>query len=397
MAIPSVLPACAFCGGNKSCVIQYGQFPMAPRATKEIAVRTFDFAVGTCDSCGLIQLMHPADPSVLYEEFKNDVIGEKLAKHRMAFKEFLKLHIKKDDKLFEIGAGDGTLATLLHDSFDRRVDITINDINNINRVRSDFYCVDGCFETAIVRRKYDVIYSSLVFEHICNYDEHLRKVRTILRAGGKFIMSVPNIEAWLERQFLNTFSQEHTIYAFKEDVCDLLSRYGFVLQSSSDYSDYSIFLCFTRDNDENVGAGHNGKVMIERKNTLLANYHRFLQALAGFINDQAKGRTLHIFGANSSAQILLRMLSDENRRRVRFIFDNSPLKQEKYLYGFNLTIKSPTMVKLLGSNDAVLVFMGAFDSEIILQLRSYNDQVIIISRRDFDERNPVETSKRTES
>ena len=50
--------------------------------------------------------MNPAEPSVLYEEFKNDIIGAKLGKHKAAFKD-LKRFVFENDKLFEVGAGGG--------------------------------------------------------------------------------------------------------------------------------------------------------------------------------------------------------------------------------------------------------------------------------------------------
>ena len=103
----SKVSVCLFCGGGKRGILNYGDFPLAPRATLEPRIQTFDFVIGLCNSCGLIQIMNPAEPSVLYEEFKNDIIGAKLGKHKAAFKDFLKRFVFENDKLFEVGAGGG--------------------------------------------------------------------------------------------------------------------------------------------------------------------------------------------------------------------------------------------------------------------------------------------------
>ena len=273
---------------------------------------------------------------------------------------------------------------MLRDSLDSKVEITVNDINiKSENLAANISFVDGCFEsTDIAENHYDIVYSSHVIEHILNYDDHVRQVRKILRKGGKVVISLPNFELWIGRKYLNAFTQEHTVYPLKADICNLFTKNGFELEASQDYLDHSLFLCFSYTGEvESTGSA---RCDVERRIEFLTDYVGYLEKLKEFLRSESEGYNVHIFGANSSCQVILSILGEDYARKVKNIYDNSPLKQGRYLFGHDLRIENPDNITSLSSNDLVLVFVGAFDDEIERQIRSLNNRVRILSRKDLD-------------
>lgn len=374
---------CIICGEQRKAILDYGNFPVAPRATLRHHTETFDFIVGVCETCELIQLMNLADPSILYEEFKNDIVGQKLSKHKEAYKEFLLQFVGECDRLFEVGAGGGGLANLLRKSIDPKVEITVNDINiQPQNLVEKISFVEGCFEDADIEDdQYSIVYSSHVFEHILNYDAHLQKVRRILCKDGKLVISLPNFEFWIRQKYLNAFTQEHTVYPFRADICNLLSNYGFELVTTQEYLDHSLFLCFSYTGEV---ASKSTLSNTEKKSELITEYVDYLGKLKQYLRCESEGYKLHIFGANSSCQVILNLLGDDYASTVKSIYDNSKLKQGNYIFGHTIKIVNPEDIMALTSKDIILVFVGAFDDEIKNQVFSLNKEVKVISREDFD-------------
>ena len=59
------------------------------------------------------------------------------------------------------------------------------------------------------------------------------------------------------------------------------------------------------------------------------------------------------------------------------------MKQGLKLFGTDLVIKSPKIIKTLTPDDTVLVFVGVFDQEIITQIQEINPSVSIHSKKCF--------------
>ena len=80
-----------------------------------------------------------------------------------------------------------------------------------------------------------------------------------------------------------------------------------------------------------------------------------------------------LFGAHIFSQYLLSYGLDQNR--ISGILDNSPLKIDKRLYGTNLKVFNPEIIK--NENVGVIVKVGSYRNEIIQQLKKINSNVTI--------------------
>ena len=81
-----------------------------------------------------------------------------------------------------------------------------------------------------------------------------------------------------------------------------------------------------------------------------------------------------MFGGHIFSQFLISF--GLNEKKILFILYNSKIKQNKRLYGFNIYVKNPTIIKKF-EKPFVIVKAGSYTKEISLQLKKINKEVIL--------------------
>jgi hypothetical protein len=225
----------------------------------------------------------------------------------------------------------------------------------------------------------DLIYSSHVFEHLDDIKKHLSKSAELICAGGRYAMALPHFERWLDDLNLNVFTQEHPIYPFKDDILAVFAEFGFKLIRVEEHQDHSLFFCFEKSADKT-------SITHRKPHSKVAQVIKFTDYINDLKEDlsilKKNNGSIVVFGANSSAQILISMLRSLSIE-VTAVVDNSLMKQGLKLFGTDLVIKSPKIIKTLTPDDTVLVFVGVFDQEIITQIQEINPSVSIHSKKCF--------------
>ena len=94
---------------------------------------------------------------------------------------------------------------------------------------------------------------------------------------------------------------------------------------------------------------------------------RFNKNIEGFDGD------VYMFGAHIFSQYLLH--AGLNRPRIKGILDNSVLKQGKRLYGFDVFLEKPQVIRGL-KKVGVILKVGAYREEVMKQLLSINPSVV---------------------
>lgn len=363
------------------CVIDFGKIPMTPNALERGVLLNngsfyeYEFKIIACNICGLIQQCNTPNQDILYFRFKNEVIGEKWKRHFQEFARFILKNYSKNFNILEIGAGDLSLANMLVDNGVSNVTAVEKNIDTKN-TSSEIMLHIGYLEEINFTKKFDIIYSSHVFEHIIDVQKHLEKISQILNQDGKFIFSLPNFRAWIENFNLNAFSQEHIVYPLKENIKMVLSKYGFQIKQIFEFEDHSLFIESQLSNSTSeLTSNYN----ITKK--LLDSFKEKIEKFAQFLNKDFITKDVYIFGANSSSQILLKKFL--TNKTVICILDNAKIKENKFLYGFDYIVKKPDILKSVNKECTVLVFTGSYVEEIKNQIISINDRIKIITMNDF--------------
>jgi len=194
--------------------------------------------------------------------------------------------------------------------------------------------------------------------------------------GGLYISAIPLFESWISNLNLNSFTPEHTIYPFEDDLVNYFNQFGFQKISSEIYLDHSLFICF-----KNCGQLIE-PIKSSNKVTLLENFQKNLNGLSNFIQKIAhKHKRIVLWGANSSTQLILNFVNRiEITENFFSVVDNSELKIGGYLFGTNIQIESPQTITSLSKEDAVIVMLGTFDDEVKKQCSLINPRVQVYDK-----------------
>jgi SAM-dependent methyltransferase len=378
---------CQWCQGDLSDPeIIFKDFPMYSSSVPKGALLDvdgyhykYDFEITFCNKCGLIQQSVLPDMNIVYAFSKNEGVGGKWEEHYKKYANFILKNKNPNGKYLEIGGGNLKVADILY----------INKIQDISIVEVDkevltkkYMLFNGFFEDIEFNEQYDNIYSSHVFEHISDFDKHIKKVLSILKDDGCYYISLPNFQFWIENFYLNAFIQDHTVYPTENDIINYLSN-NFELISKDTFKDHSLFFCFKKRSN-NYSNVHIKRHADKSKNTL-CDYQNKLNQLDVFINIKLNlDDKVYIFGSHIFAEILLSLPSVKSRNIIG-ILDNSKAKQDKYLYSYDIYVTSLEVLRNVDIDRVkVIVFAGAYEDEVRAQIKSINPNIKTITSDDFN-------------
>lgn len=159
-----------------------------------------------------------------------------------AFIEQMQFNISKS--VLEIGVGTGRLAVRVAPLCGEfyGVDISSKTIErakkNLAEYRNvDLICAD--FLSYKFDRKFDVIYSSLTFMHIEDKQNAINKVVTLLKDGGKFVLSIDKNQS----EYIDTGTRKIKIYPdTKEKTVEYIKAAGLTILNQYDTEFATIFV-----------------------------------------------------------------------------------------------------------------------------------------------------------
>jgi len=190
---------------------------------------------------------------------------------------------------------------------------------------------------------------------------------------GLHIFSFTNLNEWLSRKYLHCLSFEHTIFLTEIYVDCILERTGFKLLKKIKFrSDHSIFYLTKYTGNKKLTTFPN---LYNKNKHLYLDYVKYYSDFTSKLNSKLINfpHKVFLFGAHIFSQYLLSFGLDQSK--IYGILDNSPLKIGKRLYGTNLIVFNPEIIK--NENVGVIVKVGSYRNEIIEQLKKINPLVII--------------------
>jgi hypothetical protein len=198
----------------------------------------------------------------------------------------------------------------------------------------------------------------------------LEDVSRFLKAGEKHIFSLPRLDLWLKRQYSNALNFEHTVLLTEGIIDELLKLTGFVVLDKQYFrADHSIFYATEKASvsplGRNIGNFGSGINEYEKNRTLFLNFVTSQQKAVSRINDVLASDdegNIFLFGAHVFSQFLIGFAL--NVSRVVCIIDNDVNKHGKRLYGTNLMVHGPSILKD-ARQPKVVLRVGAYREEIM--------------------------------
>ena len=309
---------------------------------------------------GIIQLTSLIPLSVLYQSQHAGGVGL-WAEHHQMFANFIKKQMPKS--VLEIGGAHGILSREYKK--ENLVDWTILEPNPSPAPGVDVTFIKGFFDFNFsFDGEIDTIIHSHVFEHVYYPDKFIAQISNYLKEGQKLIFSIPNLEEMLKRKYTNCLNFEHTVFITEPYIHHLLSKNGFK-QVDKEYfrDDHSIFYAYVKDSSTDMI--EIPKYMYERNNKLFLeyiDYHKqLIKDLNAKIDSTNKKNPIYLFGAHVFAQSLIEF--GLNTSRIICLLDNDKKKQGKRLYGTNMKVESPTILKNIEA-PIIILKAGVYNNEI---------------------------------
>jgi SAM-dependent methyltransferase len=264
-------------------------------------------------------------------------------------------NINPDAKSFiEIGCGDGGFLVHASKYYSRVVG---NEPSNVyNKLTRDkgFECISEYItKDTEVKEKFDSFCAKQVFEHLPNPKETLTKIYEMINNGGVGFIEIPNgAKTIYNKRYYDIFT-DHVNYFTPTSLSKLAEECGFVVVKVEETFGGDYLECYLKK-EENA-------LSIEQKRTFDLN----------FIKDNIKNyKNIGAFGAGAKGYAILTALGNEPS--LKFVFDDDPNKQGKYLPNITTPITLPNSEDISGL-DLIIIFAASYQDEIISNLKNkYN-------------------------
>jgi hypothetical protein len=316
----------------------------------------YDFDLDIDENTGVIFQKNIPPQNILYKNARNSGMGKVWDEHYNCFYNFIIKNINlKNKNICEIGSGNGVLAKKISNHYK----ITCYEPSPCFEFNNNLILKKQFFNKNITE-KYDIIISSHTLEHMENVNQFLIDIHNNLNENGFIIMSFPNFEIGLIKNFINIFNTEHISYFTPDSAKRIFNKNYYQNCILEEYKDHSLFIIGQKNNKNNFEIN---EIDIKKIKNLIQNYEfnifNKVNKAIQIINQRDKNLPLYIFGCHAMTSIFLH-ISKINHSTFNCILDNDPLKTNSRLYGTDLKCKLPKDVPI----GYVLLNGAAYHDEI---------------------------------
>lgn len=331
-----------------------------------------DMNWGICKDTGVIQLLDLVPLEYVYQNQHCEGIGKIWQNH---YQEFVKFVDKfKPQNVLEIGGGNGWIGSL-YKNLNPQSSWTILDANPTVEDHR-IHVIKGWFnEQFDFPKAIDTVVHSHLLEHLYNPVELLLHIFQFLQSGSKHIFTFPNLYEFLKNKYTNCLNFEHTIFLTEEIVDWLLEKIGFEIVEKQYFMDHSIFYSTRKCQPS---SDIECPLKYDEYKKMFMNFINYHLKMVQEINDRLQNLNgnIYLFGAHIFSQYLIAF--GLKTQKITAILDNGKIKQGKRLYGTNLKVFSPQIIK--DKKDVTIILKAANYNEEIKQdiLNNINKNVIFI-------------------
>jgi SAM-dependent methyltransferase len=380
---------CRVCGsGEVEPLLDLGRMPIAHRllGAPGEAEDVFPFLISLCQGCGLMQVVDPVDPELLYRGFNYNFSSWKPEPHR-ADEIGLILERVAPRSVAEIGANDGLfLSELRAAGVENVAGIEPNPVSGARARERGLAIYEGMASVETAKRmvadhgSFDLVVSRQVLEHVPDVETYFATARALLREDGHLFIDVPDMEPSASLGDCSVLWEEHVSYFTRSTLEALLRAHGFepVAVRTYDFSGGALAI-LARRTSERVSrplVDPAGVDLARRFARRTGEYGARLTAAVG--RASAKGFTPVIYGAGVRACTLTNAL---RLTGLAYAIDDQAERQGKFLPGTHLEIRaSETLASARGSTIVLLAVNNENEGRVSERIREVaGDRAHVVS------------------
>lgn len=383
---------CRICGNKDRLmrVLSLGSMPLTNRLynTMEEAIKAerYPLDVMFCNRCMLLQLSVDIDSRLLFSDYSyHSSVNNGYVQHckDMAIWYRDRYKTREDFFIIDIAGNDGALLQQFMKQHPQCKVLNVDPAENVVqacRCKGIPAHVSFWGSGVIPEEKADIITATNVLAHTINIHGFIRDVRLALKDEGLFVCEFPWVVNTLEQNQWDTVYFEHIFYLGITPLLDLFRLYDMRITDISLHPIHggSIRIVACKDGSKYREYG-NLKEYIDRERQCI---NKYLRAWQKRVDDDIYytrmkireisskyGNSISAFGASAKGCVRLNA-SAIDARAIKYIIDETPYKQGKYMAGTGIPIV-PIDAIMKSPTDSVVVLSWNFYTEMEERLRSY--------------------------
>jgi len=326
--------------------------------------------------------------------FKSEV-NKPYYTHCQEMFKYVQKYITLEDgvSIVDIGGNDGTLLDAFRSVSDKKLDLlNIDPSQNLSILckEKNIPFLTEFFSYKIAKqisKKADIITSTNVFQHLLDINSFAEGIRYLLSDEGVWILEFPY---WINGMETNQFDQiyhEHMFYHSVTPMKMMMEKHGMKIinVTKQDIHGGTLRLIISKTTS-NYTPDNTVETYIKSEEKYDLNYHinwgkevqKHITNSKNFIKQlKSEGKTIYGFGAAAKGCIYLNAMGlDYND--IDCIIDDTDLKQNKYVPGIGIQIKSRDILNEK-QPDYILILAHNFADYIIESLNlEYQGKFIIL-------------------
>lgn len=393
---------CRICNADTELFLSLGDMPLANNfLNKKILEKInkgdekeerYPLELFFCNNCGMVQIGELLPPQKLFINYIYLASNSETIKSHIALLVNRIMHnylTSKDTMVVEIGSNTGHLLKLFKDNGIKVLGIepakNIAAIANRNGIETKSVFFNE--KTAeLAKKKHgmaDVIIGRHVFAHIKDLDSSIKGARSLIGKNGVFIIEIPYLVDFLERNEFDTVYHEHLSYFSVKTLKFLFNKYDMEIvdvERALDIHGGSIVVYIkNKTSNAKISSRVSELIKLEKEKKLddfktyvdfADRVFKFKEKILNVLKDLKKqGNRICGYGAPAKSTTLLNYCGI-GADLLDFVVDNTPTKQGLHLPGSHLLVCSDEHV-LKKQPDYFLLLAWNFANEIIKKESEY--------------------------
>lgn len=392
------LSSCRVCKSKKlKLALSLGASPLANSFLTKNLLDSEEFfyplEVNFCSKCGHIQLGHAVAPDLLFKDYVYvSSTSPVFVAHFEKYAEdvYKKFSLNKKSLVIDIGSNDGVLLKPF-----KKLGVKVLGVDPATEIakkatKEGIETLGEYFDEKIAKKitkKHgfaDVVTANNVFAHVYDIEQLTSAVKAVLSSEGVFVIEVPYLVDFLEKNLFDTIYHEHLSYFSLSALVTFFKRHDMkvfdAIRTSSHGGSIRIFV--KKGNakhkihsnikallaDEKQLKIHLFKTYLEFRKKIKQNKIRLVRMLNEL---KVQGKKIVGYGAPAKGNTLLNYFGIGNDI-LDYIVDDSPLKQGLYTPGTRIPVVSSKYLQK-SKPDYILILAWNFAEPIMKNLSWFKD------------------------
>ena len=379
---------CRICNSSQiSEVIDLGKQPLAnkyPKNKKEIKnEKKYSLKIIFCKKCKCSQIKKIISRKIMFEDYYYlSSVNNKLKIHF----ENLSKKLIKYKFVVDIGSNDGILLSRLKK---RKINaIGIDPSINVGKIANDkgLKTFIGFFDKKIINKilniyqKPDLIVASSVITHLQNPRKFANLVKNFLATNGDLIIEIEYLQNFVAKIQYERFYFDRPYYYSANSINILFKNIGMSLYDIEKINVHGGSLRFYIRNTKKYIKTNRCKKILKSEYSNL-NYKKFIDFKKNIVEKSLdfksklikfKNQKKFVIGYGAPARVsTITNFSNIDKGLIKYIVDDSPLKQNRYSPGKHIKIVN-NKHNLNKKIDIVIVFAYEYFEDIKKKFKDYN-------------------------